>query len=343
MTSNLVLETPSILVDQTPESRLGLERAARRRELEGKPQFFGDGRKWIPFQMMDPALRIVRGALSLAGVYRPLASRATKINVVENEVYLRGVKPGVEGARILHLSDLHIDGSPGLGKRLAEACAEIDFDVAVLTGDLRLEIKGDFTPVLEELGPLIEVLNRCEHGVFAILGNHDELDMVAPIENMGVTYLLNESCGIEMGYDQLYLAGVDDAHFFGTDDIDLSLQQVPADETCLFLCHSPDLIQEAAEKYCDMYLCGHTHGGQICLPGGKPIVSNASVSRRFCTGPWLLGGMRGYTSRGIGFSGIPFRTHCDAELIVHVIKRERRGSQRLLCEELAEKALFDDE
>ncbi len=327
----------------SPEIRLGLDRAECRRRLEGQPQSFGDGRKWIPFQMIDPALRVVRQAMALTGVYVPLAKKATRINLVENEVYLRGVSGDVAGLRVLHLSDLHIDGSRGLGTRLAEACSQLDFDLAVITGDLRLEIKGDFSCVLEEMRPLLAVVRGCKYGAFGVLGNHDELSMVAPLEDMGLNYLLNESKSIDVGYSRIHVAGTDDAHFYGTDDINEALAEVPVDDPCIFLCHSPDLIHDAAERFCDLYLCGHTHGGQICLPGGKPIVSNASVSRRFCSGSWILGGMRGFTSRGIGFSVIPCRTHCSAEIIVHVIQPERRGRARLNAEEATEKELYDDE
>ncbi|MFT7620706.1 MAG: putative MPP superfamily phosphohydrolase [Planctomycetota bacterium] len=328
---------------KSPEQRLGRDLVKKRRTLEGSPQGFGDGRKWIPFQMMDPAMRLIRRALSMTGAYKPLTRKVTRIHVVENAVFLRDVGRSLSGLRILHLSDIHIDGAPGLGERLAAKCAELQFDLAVITGDLRLEIRGEFETVMNEMRPLMSVLRQCPLGVFGVLGNHDEISMVKPLEDMGMQYLLNESTHVDVGGEKLHIAGVDDAHFFGTDDIDEALGNVPVNEPCLFLCHSPDLIYEAAALECDFYLCGHTHGGQICLPGGNPVFSNASVSRRFCTGSWILNGMRGYTSRGIGFSGIPFRSYCNAELIVHTINPERRDIKRIQEEEIAEEELYHDD
>ncbi len=326
-----------------PAARLDPDLAAQRRRWEGRSQSFGDGRKWLPFQMLDPLLRLVRAVLGFLGLYRPLARRAGRWCIVENDVYLRHIGPSLKGLRILHLSDLHIDGSPGAGDRLARQLAEVDYDLAVITGDFRLEIRGGFHGVLEEMKPLMAELNRCPLGAYAVLGNHDELAMVQPLEEMGLRFLLNESVRLKVGFSELFLAGVDDAHFYGTDDIDRALADVPVADPCVFLCHSPDLIDEAAERYCDLYLCGHTHGGQICLRNGRPILSNASVSRRFCTGAWIHGGMRGFTSRGIGFSGIPWRSHCPAEIVIHTLMPERRGQGRIRAEEEAEAARYADD
>ncbi len=337
-TTTLAVPIPTVI----PEDRLGYDRALRRRELEGRPQSFGDGKKWIPLQMLDPVMGFLRRGLEISGAFPSLARRATRFDVVTHDVRLRGLPPAFEGLRILHLSDLHIDAFEGFGRRLIDAITGIPFDVAVVTGDLRLEIKGGINRMLDEMRPLAAVLASCRFGAHAVLGNHDCLDMVVPLESFGLRYLLNENRVLEIDGQRLHLAGVDDAHFFGTDEIDDALAGMPTDETCVFLCHSPDLIEEAARRYCDLYLCGHTHGGQLCLPGGRPLISNASVSRRFCSGRWILGGMRGYTSRGVGFSGLPFRAHCQAEIVVHRLFQERRNRDRIDLEEHDEKKRFED-
>ncbi|MCB9831584.1 MAG: metallophosphoesterase [Planctomycetes bacterium] len=333
--TSILEEEPVVL---SPEERLGGDRALRRRELEGRPQFFGDGRKWIPLTVLDPVMSLIRRGLEYCGLYDPMARRATHFEIVQHDVWLRGLPEAFEGLRVLHLSDLHIDSFAGFGRRLIEAITPLAYDLVVITGDLRLEIKGPIEAVLDEMRPLVAVLSACPFGAYAILGNHDCLDLVEPLERLGLRYLLNESVGLERDGERIQVAGVDDAHFFGADDIDRALEASPVDESCIFLCHSPDLIYEAAARFCDLYLCGHTHGGQLCLPGGKPLISNASVSRRFCRGSWLLGGMRGYTSRGVGFSGLPLRSHCRAEIVVHRLLRERRCRSRIAHEEQEEAA-----
>ncbi len=317
-----------------PENRLGIDLARRRRSWEGRPQSMGHGKKRVPFQVLDPVMAWMRRGLDLCGLYKILARRATRIQIVENDLWLVGLPGEFEGARLLHLTDLHIDGPPGFGETLTSTCRELDFDVAVITGDLRLDTRGPVDAALRELESLVPVLGACRHGAYAVLGNHDTLDMVEPLESLGLRYLLNESLRIGAGEGRggVWLVGVDDAHFFGTDDLPAAFADVPVEDVALFLCHSPDLILEAAAAFADVYLCGHTHGGQICLPGGTPLVSNASCARRFIAGPWQYGALRGYTSRGCGFSGVPLRSFCRPEIVIHTLRAERRCRERVVGE-----------
>ena len=323
---------PPVAPPPSVEERLLPEVARRRRILEGRPQGMGHGKKLLPFQILDPVMAWIRRGLGWVGGYDRLAQRAAKLALSPREHWLVGAQGPLDGFRILHLTDLHIDSWRGMGRHIGRFCESQDFDLCVITGDLRLDIKGPIDGVLREMDELIPSLN-CRHGTVAVLGNHDTLDLVEPLESAGVRYLLNESLSLELGSESLHLVGVDDAHFFGTDDVDRAFSGVPVDELCVFLCHSPDLILEAAASYADLYLCGHTHGGQICLPGGHPLVSNASCARRFTSGSWLYGSMRGHTSRGVGFSGVPFRSFCRAEVAIHTLRAERRNRCRVELEE----------
>jgi uncharacterized protein len=90
-----------------------------------------------------------------------------------------------------------------------------------------------------------------------------------------------------------------------------------ADEVKLLLVHSPEIIPEAARAGVDYYLCGHTHGGQMCLPGSVPLLTNASCARKYVGGVWQHENMAGYTSRGTGSSCLPVRFCCPPEITVH--------------------------
>jgi uncharacterized protein len=79
------------------------------------------------------------------------------------------------------------------------------------------------------------------------------------------------------------------------------------------------LIPKAAEIGFNYYLCGHTHGGQICLPGGIPILTNTGFLKRYIKGPWKRGKMHGYTSRGTGTSGLNVRYFCPPEITLHIL------------------------
>jgi len=68
-------------------------------------------------------------------------------------------------------------------------------------------------------------------------------------------------------------------------------------------------------------LAGHTHGGQICLPGGYALTWDARCPRRLAAGPWTYGAMMGYTSVGSGSSVVNARLNCLPEITVHELRR----------------------
>ena len=89
------------------------------------------------------------------------------------------------------------------------------------------------------------------------------------------------------------------------------------------LVHSPELVHQAAEAGASLYLTGHTHGGQISLPGGRPILTNLATGQRFASGQWRCGSMLGYTSPGVGVSGLPVRFNTRGEVTVITLTRSR--------------------
>lgn len=96
---------------------------------------------------------------------------------------------------------------------------------------------------------------------------------------------------------------------------------MPAGEPAILLSHSPETWREAAALKFDLLLAGHTHGGQLCLPGGMPLVRNAPVPRRLLAGPWTEGTLTGYTSRGTGACGVAARLFCPPEITLHTLRR----------------------
>ena len=82
------------------------------------------------------------------------------------------------------------------------------------------------------------------------------------------------------------------------------------------LVHSPELYDSAADQGVALYLCGHTHGGQVCLPGGWPIIKNVARGRRLYRGLWRHRDMVGVTSTGVGTSGIPVRFNTRGEVLL---------------------------
>jgi predicted MPP superfamily phosphohydrolase len=145
--------------------------------------------------------------------------------------------------------------------------------------------------------------------------------MVPWIKNMGARVLLNESVVIRRDDVEMWIAGVDDNHYYQCADIPRAFGDAPDEGFRILLVHSPESVAEACAAGCDLYLAGHTHGGQICLPFGIPVIRNARCPREFLSGSWQSGNLRGYTSRGTGSSGIPARLFCPPEITIHELVR----------------------
>jgi predicted MPP superfamily phosphohydrolase len=279
----------------------------------------GRGRLRLHLEEIPGCNEFVGTVLRLTGTLAAGVANALRLEVREHQVPIPGLPAGLDGLRILQLSDLHLDGHPDLPGVIAQRLATVRCDVAVLTGDYRFLTTGPFVRALQGMEQLLAVLSP-PLGVHAILGNHDFVEMVQPLEEMGVRFLLNENRALD-GPGSPFLAGLDDTHYYGTADLDKALAGVPAGLPVVLLVHSPELIREAAARGCALYLTGHTHGGQICLPGGIPIITNARCPRRYCSGPWRAGALQGYTSTGCGSSGVFARFGCAPEITVHVLCR----------------------
>jgi len=130
--------------------------------------------------------------------------------------------------------------------------------------------------------------------IYAVLGNHDSITMVPDLEGLGINFLLNESIAIRRGADAVYLAGVDDAHFYGADNIERAAADIPEQCVSVLLSHTPEIYRQAAHAGFNLMLSGHTHGGQICLPGGVPILLEADLPHALGGGLWRHEGLVGY-------------------------------------------------
>jgi len=229
------------------------------------------------------------------------------------------VPAGFDGFRLLQLTDLHADMSGAALARTREIVAALDYDLAVVTGDFRGATAG---PIDQAMAATAELVARLHGPVYGVLGNHDAVDMVPALESMGVRLLMNEAVQVERAGDVLHLAGVDDAHFYRMDNLDQALADVPADGFTVLLSHTPELWRHAAHSQVDLMLSGHTHGGQICLPGGVPVLLSAKLPRRLGRGAWRHHDLRGYTSAGCGACVVEARFHCPPEITLHVLARE---------------------
>ena len=299
------------------EGRLGAVHARQRLGIETahETHVFGGGSSFFHLENWYSAHAVIRGSLKIVGMYNRARRNALKIRTVHNLIKLPNLPASLNGLRILHLSDLHIDMSEELVARLIECVSNLQYDLCVLTGDYRFRTFGDVQPVLQGMSALREVLHS---PVYAVLGNHDSIKMLPELEDLDINMLMNESVIFPNAkQDPLYLAGIDDAHFFGVDNIEKAMTDIPLDACTILLSHTPEVYRKAAHAGADLLLCGHTHGGQICLPGGFPLTLDARIPRRFGNGAWRYANMLGYTSPGAGASIVDVRINCPPEVTLH--------------------------
>jgi predicted MPP superfamily phosphohydrolase len=133
--------------------------------------------------------------------------------------------------------------------------------------------------------------------------------------------LLNECAVIARGDQRIHLAGIDDAHFFRVDNIEKAASEIPQGGFSILLSHTPEVYRQAAHAGFSLILSGHTHGGQLCLPGQIPITLDSALPRRMGAGAWTYNAMAGYTSVGLGSSIVAARINCLPEITLHRLQR----------------------
>ncbi|MDG9668590.1 metallophosphoesterase [Hahella sp. CR1] len=288
--------------------RLGIEQDHAQRVFGGGGINFFHPENWYSMQTL------MRWTFKLAGMYEWGRRNARNIQVTHNPVRHRKIPAVFKGFRLLHLTDLHVDMDEAITARLLEITGSLEYDLCVITGDYRAQTYGPEEGALEGMRRLRE---RLRGEAYAIFGNHDSIRMLPPLEDMGYRMLMNESALIEREGEKIQIVGVDDPHYYRVDNLQMAAQGLDMSRYTLLLSHTPEIFKQAAHAGIDLMLCGHTHGGQVCLPGGTAITLDSDCPRFVGRGNWRWRDMDGYTSTGAGSSLLPVRFNCPPEVVVH--------------------------
>jgi hypothetical protein len=240
---------------------------------------------------------------------------------VTADLPIPGLPPELEGFRILHLSDLHIrpKWDPVYDDLQSKVRAHPP-DLIVFTGDF-IEDKHNFRREIPFLRRFFAgLVSRL--GTVAIFGNHDGDLLSLPLSEMNLTRIDHRRLSLHSGSATIELIGIAGVEREDFDpDFLHALSPKPERSIRILLSHYPDLIRKSMFLDPDLFLTGHTHGGQVCLPGKIPILRHDSLPRKFIGGinrfhtTWLV------VNRGIGFSSLPIRLFCPAEVIeIHLRK-----------------------
>jgi predicted MPP superfamily phosphohydrolase len=272
------------------------------------------------------AVPVVAG-LASAGLaalaFRAFFVEPAQIALTRHALPLKDLPERWAGQRIVHLTDLHY-GNPRsdyLFGRMVEIVNGLSPDLIVITGDF-------VTRTAREVAPSLPYLRRLQarHGILGVLGDHD-YDGIArrpitglcpALQEAGVRLLRNEGVELPGG---LRVAGVDPTTGkVKMADLRAALRSL-AQPPHLLLSHSPDIITQASIHEVGMILCGHTHGGQVVVPGFGPPVTHTHVGRRYASGWSQLKGTLMYTGRGLG-SHFSLRFCCLPEIAEFTLAQE---------------------
>jgi hypothetical protein len=298
------------------ERRLGRVYARQRLGIERdhEAQLFGQGLNFFHIENWYSVHSLIRNTLRIAGLYGRGRKNASQVEVRRNLVKLDSLPARFDRYSILHISDMHADMSEDAMRRVIELVADLRYDLCVLTGDFRGKTYGSFEQCLAGVAA---VRSHLRAPVYGVLGNHDTIRMVPGLEAMGIRMLLNEAEAITRDGEQIHLAGIDDAHFYRVDNIEKAAEAIPHGACAILLSHTPEIYRQAAHAGFALLLAGHTHGGQICLPGSIPITLDSALPRSLGAGAWKYHEMAGYTSVGAGSSIVAVRINCPPEITLH--------------------------
>ncbi len=266
--------------------------------------------------------RLMKTAFRALGLYARGVRNALTPRVRSLQLHFPDLPPAFDGFTILHISDLHIDGVDGLAESLAPLLRRLRPDLCALTGDYRYEIRGACAEVYPRLQHVISSISA-RLGIIGILGNHDAAEIAIQLEQMGVRMLVNDAAEVSVGGSSVWFIGVDDSFDYRCDDLPKAMSKTPSGAFKVLLAHSPQLYREAAAAGIQLYLCGHTHAGQIRLPFIGAVKKNTPVPKGLIQGHWSHEGMQGYTTWGAGCSTLPVRYRCPPEVALIELKNGR--------------------
>ena len=234
--------------------------------------------------------------------------------------------------RIVQLSDLHVERLTKRDRALPGIVAELAPDLIVLTGDFLSTTYNDDPRALADLRALLAQFHALG-GIYAVLGTI-EVDLphlLRPLlDDLGIVVLEDRAIEVSVRGHRLWMMGVSCTRDPVTDGTRLGelLAAAPPGSSRLLLYHMPDLMPQAASLGVDLYLAGHTHGGQWRLPGFGAILTSSRYWKRYEAGHYRQGTTHLYVSRGLGMEGFGTpraRFFCPPEVVVITLCRAGKG------------------
>lgn len=263
---------------------------------------------WLGWQWAILLLLLLQLAGSVAlfwgGAIEPFRLGLSELNIATDRL-----PAGMPPLRILHISDLHVERLTQREEAVLRLMEMSKPDIILVTGDY-VNLSYNRDPVTHAQVRQILSQFKAPYGVYATLGSPpvDLPEEVAPLfDGLPIRLMRHDWATVDLGDGRsLTLIGMDCTHHLPTDRARLAelMTAVPNHAPQIFLYHSPELMPEASQHGLDLYLCGHTHGGQVRLPLIGPILTSSQLGRKYVMGLYRNGRTHLYVSRGIGLEGL---------------------------------------
>jgi hypothetical protein len=268
------------------------------------------------------------GALMVYGtILEPFRTQVSRVSLVNEKL----TNPGTP-LRIVHISDLHVERLTRRERALPDLVAGLRPDVIVLTGDYLSTSYARDPRALDDLKALLGQLHAAG-GIYAVWGT-PEVDLSSVLRpvltDLGILLLGDRAVAVTVGDHHLWVMGVNCRRDLDTDGAKLGalLKAAPPGALTLLLHHTPDLMPQAASGNVDLYLAGHTHGGQWRLPGFGAILTSSRYWKRYEAGHYREGNTDLYVSRGLGMEGFGTpraRFFCPPEVVLVMLTGTDNG------------------
>lgn len=265
---------------------------------------------------------LAAGAAAVAGAgvaVDAFGVEARELVITRHDVPVPGLPAALDGVTLAHVTDTHLPANAHVVREAHDAIRSLAPDLVVLTGDIVESADG--------LGAAREFVAGApgRSGTFALMGNWERQGGVPPemaeaaYAAAGAELLVNRIRTVQVNGFAVAVAGFDD---WVAGEVDLQLAAGAIDAPLrLWMTHAPGLadVLPASPTPPALVLAGHTHGGQIRLPGLPPVLPEGSGTH--VAGWYRPQGLPLYVSRGVGTTGIRARFRCRAELPIFTFRR----------------------
>ncbi len=281
---------------------------------------------------MEPTtIAAVVGALAVAGFAYAMLYEQFALRVKELHLVFPNLPSAFDGYTLLHISDLHLTKLGLLERRAMEILSRREVEGCVVTGDITANPRASdifrrICSAIPHNGPILAVLGNSEHKPWL-----DEDVLIEALTFEGLEILSNRSTTLTRGGDSISVVGVDDA-YSRRSDLDAAFEGVDPGDFILFLTHSPCVTPDAIKRGADLILAGHTHGGQVRLPGLGMLWTHMHHNQALNDGLYdsrrieRLTGVEAphsilFVNRGIGTSRLHIRFLCPPEIVYITLHR----------------------